>query len=252
MGGGTFDVSILAIEKGIFEVKATAGDTHLGGEDFDNILQNHVQKEFQRKNRKAPSIADNARALKRLRQACEKAKRQLSASTTATIEIDSLIDGIDCSITITRAKFDSLCDELFQRCLDTVKYVLKDADMKKTLTTLFLLVVPQESQKSKVCYPNFSKAKTMQEHRPDEAVAYGASVQGVILSGARNAATDSLLLVDVTPLSLGTETTGRVMSTLIKRNTPIPVRKTKTYTTEEDYQTEVDVCVYEGERQCRW
>jgi len=252
LGGGTFDVSILAIEKGIFEVKATAGDTHLGGEDFDNILQNHVQKEFQRKNRKAPSIADNARALKRLRQACEKAKRQLSASTTASIEIDSLVDGIDCAITITRAKFDSLCDELFQRCLDTVKFVLKDAQMKQEdIDDIVLVGGSTRIPKIQSVLSEYFKGKDLcKTINPDEAVAYGAAVQGAILSGARNAATDSLLLVDVTPLSLGIETTGRVMSTLIKRNTPIPVRKTKTYTTEEDYQTEVDVCVYEGERQC--
>eukprot|EP00945_MAST-04E_sp_MAST-4E-sp1_P001225 g1225.t1 len=252
LGGGTFDVSILAIEKGIFEVKATAGDTHLGGEDFDNVLQNHVQSDFTRKNRKASPISENARAMKRLRQACEKAKRQLSASTTATIEIDSLIDGIDFSTTVTRAKFDSLNDELFQRCLETVKHVLKDAKMKQeNIDDIVLVGGSTRIPKIQALLQEFFKGKDLcKTINPDEAVAYGAAIQGAILSGERHAATSSLLLVDVTPLSLGIETTGRVMSTLIKRNTPIPVRKTKTYTTEEDYQTEVDVCVYEGERQC--
>jgi len=252
LGGGTFDVSILAIEEGIFEVKATAGDTHLGGEDFDDLLQHHVQSEFQRKNKGASSIAENARALKRLRQACEKAKRQLSASTTATIEIDSLIDGIDFSTTVTRAKFDSLNDELFTRCIDTVKYVLNDANMKQEdIADIVLVGGSTRIPKIQASLQQYFKGKELcKTINPDEAVAYGAAVQGAILSGERHAATSSLLLVDVTPLSLGIETTGRVMSTLIKRNTPIPVRKTKTYTTEDDYQTEVDVCVYEGERQC--
>ena len=252
LGGGTFDVSILAIEEGIFEVKATAGDTHLGGEDFDDLLQHHVQTEFQRKNKGASPIAENARALKRLRQACEKAKRQLSASTTATIEIDSLIDGIDFSTTVTRAKFDSLNDELFTRCIDTVKYVLNDANMKQEdIADIVLVGGSTRIPKIQASLQQYFKGKELcKTINPDEAVAYGAAVQGAILSGERHAATSSLLLVDVTPLSLGIETTGRVMSTLIKRNTPIPVRKTKTYTTEDDYQTEVDVCVYEGERQC--
>ena len=205
LGGGTFDVSILAIEKGIFEVKATAGDTHLGGEDFDNVLQNHVQSDFTRKNRKASPISENARAMKRLRQACEKAKRQLSASTTATIEIDSLIDGIDFSTTVTRAKFDSLNDELFQRCLETVKHVLKDAKMKQeNIDDIVLVGGSTRIPKIQALLQEFFKGKDLcKTINPDEAVAYGAAVQGGILSGEASEETQDLLLLDVTPLSQG-------------------------------------------------
>jgi len=251
LGGGTFDVSILHIQNGVFEVKATGGDTHLGGEDFDNSMVEFLKTEYKRKN-KGQDLSTSARALRRLRTACEAAKRQLSTSTSASIELDSLFEGNDFSTTFTRAKFEALNKAFFDRTLDTVRAVLADAKMETTEITEIVLVggstrIPRIQE---LLSTHFDGRELNRSINPDEAVAYGAAVQGAILSGVRTAATNSLLLVDVTPLSLGIETTGRVMSTLIKRNTPIPVRKTKVYTTEEDYQTSVDVCVFEGERAC--
>lgn len=251
LGGGTFDVSILSIENGIFEVKSTGGDTHLGGEDFDNNMVDHLLSEFKRKNR-GLDPSSSARAMRRLRTACESAKRMLSTTTSASVEVDSLFEGVDFSSTITRAKFESLNEELFKRCEETVQKVLSDANMKPENITEVVLVggstrIPKVQTLLSALFGGKELSKSI---NPDEAVAYGAAVQGAILSGIRNDATNSLLLVDVTPLSLGIETVGKVMSVLIKRNTAIPVRKTRVYTTEEDYQTSVDVCIYEGERAC--
>jgi len=249
LGGGTFDVSILSIENGIFEVKATGGDTHLGGEDFDNNMVNHFLTEFKRKNR-GMDPSTSARAMRRLRTAAESAKRMLSTSTSASVEVDSFFEGVDFSSTITRAKFESLNEEAFKRTEETVKKVLKDAAMEPSEIADLVLVggstrIPKVQSMLSELFGGKELSKSI---NPDEAVAYGAAVQGAILDGIRNDATNSLLLVDVTPLSLGIETVGKVMSVLIKRNTAIPVRKTKVYTTEEDYQSAVDVVIYEGER----
>jgi len=251
LGGGTFDVSILSIENGIFEVKSTGGDTHLGGEDFDNNMVNHFLAEFKRKNR-GLDPSESSRAMRRLRTACESAKRTLSTSTTAAVEVDALFEGVDFSSTISRAKFESLNEEPFKRCEETVLNVLKDAKMEtKDITDLVLVGGSTRIPKVQSMLQDLFGGKELSKSiNPDEAVAYGAAVQGAILSGIRNDATNSLLLVDVTPLSLGIETVGKVMSILIKRNTAIPVRKTRVYTTEEDYQNAVDVCIYEGERAC--
>lgn len=250
LGGGTFDVSILTIEGGIFEVRATGGDTHLGGEDFDQAMVEYFMAEFNRKNK--CDMSESKRSLRRLRTACENAKRYLSTGTTATLDIDALYDGIDFTATLTRAKFEALSMVFFNRCLDTVKQVLKDAAMEKSEISDIVLVggstrIPKVQNMLSEFFDGRELSKSI---NPDEAVAYGAAVQGAILSGVRNSATNSLLLVDVTPLSLGIELVGRVMSTLIKRNTAIPCRKTKIYTTESDYQTNVDIDIYEGERAC--
>ncbi|EGZ08711.1 hypothetical protein PHYSODRAFT_549561 [Phytophthora sojae] len=211
----------------------------------------HLLTEFKRKNRNLDP-SGSARAMRRLRTACESAKRMLSTTTSASVEVDSLFEGVDFSSTVTRAKFESLNEELFKRCEETVLKVLEDAKMKPEDVTELVLVggstrIPKVQTMLSTLFGGKELSKSI---NPDEAVAYGAAVQGAILDGIRNDATNSLLLVDVTPLSLGIETVGKVMSVLIKRNTAIPVRKTRVYTTEEDYQTSVDVCIYEGERAC--
>ena len=294
----------------MFKVMATAGDTHLGGEDFDNAMCEYVSGEFMKKHKGEGNPRENARAMKRLKHACERAKRTLSSAPNATIELDSFMGDVDFSITVSKAKFNQLQNGLFMSCLDTVKKVLKDAKMEKEGINDIVLVggstrIPRVQELLRQFFDGKELCKTI---NPDEAVAYGAAVQGAILAGVRNVgfgplpicwifvpisshlissqlisshlcflhlffllarslarsppphhttphhthqqdAVSSLLLVDVTPLSLGIETTGGVMSTIIKRNTAIPVRKTKTYTTEADYQTEIEVEIYEGERQ---
>ncbi len=248
-GGGTFDVSVLSLDEGIFEVLSTGGDTHLGGEDFDNLMVDYLKDEFKKKF--AKDISTNPRSLRRLRTACENAKKTLSTATQASIEIDSLFEGQDFYTTITRAKFEDLCIKLFKDCMIPVEKALADANVSKAEIDEIVLVggstrIPKIQQ---LLSDMFNGKQLNKSVNPDEVVAAGAAVQGNILSGSADDKTKDILLLDVCPLSLGVATRGEIMTNIINRNTTIPCRKTQSFTTSSAGQTSVNVQIFEGERQ---
>jgi L1 cell adhesion molecule like protein len=247
-GGGTFDVTVLSVDEGVFEVKATSGDGHLGGEDIDNRLLKHFLEDFRRKHKK--DISDNQRAVKRLKTACEKAKRTLSSSTSTTIEIDSLYDGIDYQSSITRARLDELCADIYRKTIECVEKALKDSGLAKSdIDEIVMVGGSSRIPKIQQLLSDFFNGKELcKSVNPDEVVAAGAAIQGAILSGSQDEQIKDLLLLDVCPLSLGIETAGGINTVIIPRNTTIPVKKSQVFSTYSDNQPAVTIKVYEGER----
>ena len=247
-GGGTTDISLLTIEDGVIEVKATGGDTHLGGEDIDNKIVNYVIDEFKKKHK--VDLSDNKKAIRRIKTVSERAKRTLSSSVQTTIELDSIYDGIDLNISLSRAKLESLCSDIFNKILNPIDLVIKDACINKNdIEEIILVGGTTRIPKIQELLSNYFNGKELNKSiNPDEAVAYGASIQAAILSGIKDDKLDNLILLDVCPLSLGIETAGGVMKVLIPRGTQLPTKKTQIFSTATDNQPAVTIQVFEGER----